>query len=421
MYYYTSALVLPKSPNARWVLEDVSRVSLQSLMDDYIEAYIGVQIPNGATFFTSKTDIFSSWFPMNLSTTLEQWLTGLPTAFMLPKVSASLPTVSKQTILATSGYNALYHPTRIPPASMAIATPEPLGALTDVLVTRTGTNYNDLYNYCIFTINGFVHNSQLISGTGIRIVGGGSTNDISNNNHFGIISFRSIGTIQQIPFTKSMLSTPDPLMLVGQTAYINLGVSLLNKSVILSIGGYLHSNDNTFKIVNYETGLIVVNLNNINLAERLFESAKHIDLSSLGLTKHPYDTQAINFNDLSNNTIMTNYLTLSQSFAIVVNTPSLYTALNLVESSNLPGRFITQSEPIFPLSLASGRLPEYTVVNDHGKYTLGIDNALIPNYQFETTDWQNDTWLFPNLMNDKPYKQSLGHLLEIGTETVTMY
>ncbi len=419
MYYYTGALALPKTANARWTPTDLSRVTLQSLMDDYIGAYVGIQIPNGASFYTTLSSIFSSWIPMNLNSTLEQWLTGLPTAYALTKVSNNQPTVSTKTILSTNGYRANYHPNRIPPSSISIGTHEPLGALTDVLMTRVGTNYNDVSNYCLFTINGFLHASQLISGTGIRVINGGSTNDIAGNNHFGVISFRNLGTIQQIPFTANMISTPDPLMLVGQTAYINLGVSLVGKSVILSLGGYLHVNDASFQIVNYQTGLIAVNLGAINLMERLFESRQFIDLSSLGLTPHPYDKQAIQLADLSNNTIMTNYLTLSQSFAVVVNTPSLYVSPNLIERSNLPGRFITPYEPLFPLQLASGRLPEYSVSNDHGRYTLGIEHSLIPNYQFETTDWQSDPWIFPNLMNDQPYRRSLGHLLEIGTETVT--
>ena len=420
MYYYTGALALPKTPNPRWTPTDLSMISLQSLMDDYIDAYIGVQIPNGASYYTTLGTIFSLWLPMNLSFTLQQWLTGLPTAFSLPKVSNNIPTVSTKTILSTNAYRANYHPNRIPNSSINFQIKEPLGACTDLQITRPNTNYSDVNNYCVFTVNGFLHASTLIDTTnGIRVIDGGRTNDVAGNNHFGIISFRNIGAIQQIPFTASMIHTTDPLMKVSQNAYINLGVPLLGKSVILSIGGYLHSNDTTFQIVNYESGLIQVNLGAINMAERLFETRQFIDISSLGLTKHPYDANAIAYADLSNDTIMTKYLTLSQSFAIVVNTPSLYTSPNLVERSNLPGRFITPYEPIFPLRLYSGRLPEYSVVNDHGRYTLGIENSLIPNYQFETTDWQNDPWLFPNLMNDKPYRESLGHLLEIGTETVT--
>ncbi len=420
MYYYTGALALPKTANARWTATDLSRATLQSLMDDYVDAYVGIQVPNGVSYFTSLSSIFGSWIPMNLNSTLEQWLTGLPTAYALPKTSNSMPTVSTQTILYSNGYVAQYVPNRIPPSSISIGTPEPLGALTDVLMTRSGTDYNAVNDYCLFTINGYLHSSQMIAGTGIRVVGGGRTNDVTGNNKFGVISFKNIGAIQQIPITASMISTPDPLMLVGQTAYVNLGVSLVGKSLAMSIGGYLHTNDNTFQVVNYQTGLVVVNLGVINLMERLFESSNYIDLSSLGLTAHPYDKAAIKLSDLANNAIMTNYLTLSQTFAIVIDAPSVYTSPNLIERTDLPGRFITPYLPALPLRLASGRLPEYSFVGDHGRYALGIDNALIPNYQFETTDWQNDPWIFPNLINDKPYRRSLGHLLEIGTETVTV-
>lgn len=419
MYAFIDSLVLPKQANPRWIVQDISQMSMQNLLDSFVEAYIGVQPQGGNVYYTKLSSLFANSYPIPLTQTLEFWLMNLPTSFGLIKYSNTRPTVSTRTILFSDAFRSGYLPTRIPNSLTAIGTPEPRGSLTDLLVSKTGVNLDAVQQNCIWSVNGLLHTSLEIPGTGIRIIGGGKTNDIANRNQLGIISFRNIGTIQQIPFTLGMVSKPDPTMQYRNEAYINLGVPLTGKSVCLSLGGYLHINDSVYEVINYETGLIKIRLKNVGLLARLFESQGIMDLSSMGFTKHPYDAQAINYDDLSNDSIVVNYFLLPQTFAIVVNTPSLYGSYNLVERSNLNGRFYDRSEPIWPLTLRSGVIAEYTVTLEDDTYVLGVQDSMAPSYQYTTTDWQNDTWLIPNLVNSAPYQWSQGQYLEIGSETVT--
>ncbi len=392
---------------------------MESLFTSIQEAYIGATNSAGLLQYFQLSTIAQGGFGVNLNLTVANWLAGYTGLPALPWVTASKPTVNFQHTLFTDATQAAYTRIRVAPTGDPTL-PNPIGAKTDLLLSRPLTDPTLVNEYCLTTVNGLLHYSSILPNYGIRITDGGRSVEVCNKNHVGLISFKNIGSIQQIPITAAMIQQPEPYMNLANEAYINLGVSLVGKTVLMSIGGYLHVLDTTYSVVNPVTGYIKVRLKAIDMLYRLFEQQSILNLSSLGLTVDPVNPKAVYLPDLQNPTILTNYLTMSQTFAIVLNGTGIYTARNRIQYGTLPGLYIAFSEPQYIMQGTSGSLLEYVSTPDNGQYSLNVEDNTSPNYLYLTTDWTRNQWIAPTIDMSNPRLPRMVDLVDIGQELINV-
>lgn len=342
----------------------------------------------------------------------------------LPTVT-QVPTYTSTQVLYSDAFKAQYDVQRVHPTAPP-ANPYPIGDKTDLLIGKVGIDPQDLYDNCLFTVNGLFHMSDL-SIYGVKIKNGGRTCDISGKNKVGILSFRDIGTIQQIPIDSGMLGRPSNLYFRKNNIWIKTGVDMTNKTALVVLGGYLHVLDNVYRVVNTEEGIIQINISQICLMHRHFESKEIIDLSSLGLPTASYnDDLAVvqgtlpNTYGLYDDRTIENMIDLSQSFVVLVDTPSLYTKNHLLAKTDINGIYISHTEARYPMRGKYGAFPEYWSRKEYDQWVLSIDDGLTPNYLFETIPWQNEVAVDNAVDSSMPYNFMIAHLFEIGHDEVTL-
>jgi hypothetical protein len=360
---------------------------------------------------------FSNWLA-----SLTNNNTGLTTN--LPTVT-DVPTYTTTRVLYSDAFKAQYDVQRVHPTAPP-ANPYPLGDKTDLLIGKVGVNPTTLYENCLFTVNGLFHMSDLTI-YGVKIKEGGRTCDVSGQNKVGILSFREIGTVQQIPIDSSMLGRPSNLYFRKNNIWLKTGVDMTNKTAMLVLGGYLHVVDNIYSVVNAEEGIIQINISQICLMHRMFESKKIIDLTSLGLPEASYNEDLVVIQGslpdtygLYDDRTIENMIDLSQSFVVLVDTPTLYTEKHLLSRTDINGVYLSPEEARYPIRGKFGAFPEYWQRKEYDQWVLSIDDGLTPNYLFETTQWQNMVAVDNTLDSSWPYTYMIAHLFEIGHDEVTL-
>lgn len=412
-YSYVSAVTRATRQTVQWTATDLSQVPLNSILQDYYEVSIELSNPFDATNTYLTTDILQSVMPQTIpSPTLSAWLTSLGSHSLPTTTTAPLTTTTP--VLYSDAWQAGY----VAVLTDMNASPDaalPDGAKDDLLLTKAGLDMASMSNYLLTTINGYLH----LSGgsiNGLYVKDGGKSQRIYNDNHVGVMSFYQIGTVQQIAITPSMIYKPSSDWAFSQAAWIDLGVSLANKIVLLSIGGYLHALDDTY--IKTGDSTIKVLFNRIAFPERIYQSQHAIDLSSLPLVKGPSsDSQQYTVSSIFSDATILAYLTLSQSFAIVIDAKDFYVQKHDLEDPCNPGRYFGTAPLRYPLIGAYGKMYEYRLSQEMDTYVYGCDPMEWDHFLFQTMDWQNYIAIGPNREGSRRWSNAKGYLLEMGSYT----
>lgn len=158
-----------------------------------------------------------------------------------------------------------------------------------------------------------------------------------------------------------------------------------------------------------------VNFEAFPYIERLFESSKALDLSSLELDISEELPGALNAPELLADETIRKYLQLSQTFFIVVDTDNLFTSKIALRNSRYPGMFIAYQEPDCPLIIGYGKLGEYWKTSEDGQWLLTVEDSYYRNYMFRGTPAKELQNVSGNLLPFNSYFDSKGYLLQIGT------
>lgn len=413
MYQFVTARLKKHGNGARFKVVDISLMTLSTIFNTYSDGYIKLTNPSLSQPTILDFKIFKSLNrPMRMTRTFENWLQSLGN-LSLPSIGDE-PTLVNNIAKYSDGFRAQYNIQRVHPTYHPTVT-VPESSKTDLLLSKSNVDMDLFLNHTIVTVNGLCHVTDNFEDK-VRVIDGGKTCLHSDQNMLGIISFNEVASLERYLINESMLDRINEDIPYCQTVWVRLGVDLTNKSVILSLGGYLHINDNSYKVVNIEEGIIQINFETITMPKRIFESRKIIDLSSLELTESENYENVIALPELQEDEFIVKYLELSQTFVIVVDAPVVYVEQHIVEKTNLPGVYIYHEYPEYPLRLRSGIMPEYWPKQEYDRWTLGIKDTKVTNYHFETTRWQAETLITDNPIQSDPYHVSQAHLLEIGVE-----
>lgn len=408
MYQYKSAIGRLKGYNKRWLAVDVSTKTINYLVNNYYDIWFTLhESTRNIDVCVKLSDLIQHYSDSKL--TVLNFLIQVGNLTLPESVSPVFSTkVVKYKHAIRAGFDIkLANILRLNDSSIAnIDKP-------DVVLTRPDTSYNDLRKVCLATINGFLHRTD--SGTkGFYIVDGATSSRVANETEVGLYSFKDIGELTQIPITANMIYTPNPGDRLANGAYLKLPSAIGNKIPILVIGGYLHALDSIYSIVS--DNVIKVNMLKLNFIQRYLESRHYLDLSSIELTKSDVSPGTISQDELFSDANIKAYLTLSQSFIVLVDTPHLYALTKYTSHSDISGRAEHPSYPTTPLRGNLGRLVEYWVREERERFVLCFNPHHRKRYHMETTPYESLKLFDDGQDTIKPFDVERLTMLEIGRD-----
>ena len=408
MYQYKSAVGRLKGINQRWTAVDVRTVSLNTLFNDYRNIWFTFHDTiRNIDVNVQLLELMNDY--SNVTTNVIDWLVVVGNT-ALPETTA--PTFVNQQVqykhAIRAGYNVqLTDITRLNDTSIANID------LPDLALTRANTDYTLMYQTCLATVNGYVHQCDA-GANGFYIKDGAVSGRLANQNDVGIYSFNDVGPLTIVPITTDMIYTPNPGDTLESGAYIRLPQSMGSKIPMVVIGGYLHVLDEVYSVI--ADNVIKINLLRFNLVQRYIESRDYIDLSSIVLTKSQVAPGAFIQSELLSDANIRNYLALTQSFIVLVDTPHLYSSVTYPGESDLPGRCEYHIYPTTPMRGNLGRLVEYWCRAEHYRYLLCYVPHHRKRFHLETTSYETQALFDDGQDTIKPVDRERITLLEIGRD-----
>lgn len=295
----------------------------------------------------------------------------------------------------------------------------PRGAKHDVLLTKKeiGVNadyYKKAASQLLVSIGGYYHFVDY-SEHGLHIVDGMRTinHQRANTPNIGLTSFHKVGNLKYIPITREMVYKQDIRDDLYHKAYIKLNEDISSETFMIVIGGYLHVMDDRVARLAGDN-IIAVDFKYIPLHERLYESMKDLDFNhylqpETGATELHLDGEHIISDEF-----LTRYLTMSQSFIIVLDHGELFIEKHQIQHTRIHGQFLSDVYPNLPLVVGHGRAAEYWAVLGNNRWAINVYDSLTDNYVLDSMDTQKGIAYIGNRYPLRRTDYSRGQLWEIG-------
>lgn len=414
MYTYVSAKMLLNSLNSTWQSVDISNMTMSNIYATYKRGFVTLSFTSlGTQIIVDLNDIKSA----------NQYNTQTFNQFLVSNGNTALPSVTNvvfsdpKYMHYSDAYRASY---RVDVCKVGLPFDVNMDKTlaTDARLHRPSyaTDMQDVFDYCLISVNGFLHSTQT-DGDYLYVNDAGKTLQKSKFNQIGMMSFRDIGKITCIPFTDSMIVKSDPMTLLKDNMYIDLSAfDITNKTVMLSIGGYLHLVDNdTFYQVG--TNTFSYKLSDSLYLQRYYESQEYLNFQDFYLPPISSAPDLVIVDDIKSDINFTKYLKLSQSFVILLDCPKVFTNKYYIENRNLPGMFISYKEPKYPLFVGNGRIGEYWKVLEDGYWSVTVTDSYLRNPVFALSASADLDVTTAGLVPDNRYSYGRGFLLEVGSDT----
>ena len=407
MYTIVQALGVPFGLNKRWQIIDLTQYTVAQLYINFRIVQIQL-LPVGVT--TPVFLLLSSI--VNQYGTFQQPFQSLLTAIgnnTLPTTDTGL-VINQQRALFVDAYRSGF---KIVPVDENNSIPVDVDTylLPNVRITRDDItiNYTDLQTGCLVNINGFYHTSTTDGVNGVVVNDAMNSLIKSNQNQVALYNFSNMGNLTQIPITVSMINNTLPTSPV-----INLPIDVSNNTVFLVLGGYFMQIDGTV-LQQVSNSSFQINFNLIDLVNRYYESINYLVLDSILEDTPPNNPNQIVISDLTTPSAINSWLTLSQSFFVVLDCAEVYTQKQYIKRIGIPNQYISYTRPDFPLVLELGRQPPYWLLEECNNYLLSIYNNPIGDLLYETT---NPIGITTSGVDQpgSPGKLQEAYLLEIGTD-----
>lgn len=397
----------------RWIEVELASALVSTLSTVYGDVYLYITYPglNGEKALRfDKTQTMRQGLPADM--TVQGWLDSVGN-ITLP-FEAELPNEEIRLVKYAQAWHAGYDiQTRGRNGNVDANTST--FEQEDLMVTHPKFDPEYIDDYCLFTVNGFVHLSDW--GTdGVRIVDGNSTVRKSNDNQVGILSFEDVCKIKKVPITLDMLSKQNAQTKYSSVTYVTMpdDVDLENKTVLLVLGGYLHTFSHSYVRVSDRTWR--VHLRNILFFERYVESVRGMDVTSLGLRDDPANPTLFSVQEMLSDATMAAYLTMSQSFFVVIDAPSMFHELTALEYCGVPGRYLNTNGEQLPVVGAYGRQLEYHTIEEHGKWVYACSNNFRYDYTANTANWREQNLVNGGLYPETPRRHAEAYQRILGTD-----
>jgi hypothetical protein len=380
MYTLVRAYGIEKLPNSLWKDLDVSLLKLSEIFIQYRDIYIELSSPFITDpIYVHLKDLESTY--SGSQRTLSELFTYQP-SLSLPTV-AKIPSYVQKPAMYMDAFRAGYKLELTAPGHLPSSHFSEI-LKTEIAIRRDATSNKDLHDYCLFSVNGFLHPTDY-DDKYLYVMEGGKSLRRSRRNTCGINSFERIGKIHKQRITVADFTPVDADTLLSRKVFIQAPPEFRDMTLMLSIGGYLITpEDNIFSKI--ADDLWILNTEQLDLLGKYFESRQYLDFESLNLTKFGKDKNKISLLEFQSNLVISKYLTLPQSFFIACEVPELTFRKQYVRHSPIANQYIAYSNPISPLFLGRGRQADYWKQQDESYWSITVENGYRPNLTKDTVD-----------------------------------
>lgn len=349
----------------RWKEADLANEQIGSLAANYGDIYLYVEYPGAgqpvqkALHWVNVLNLLNK-YPTTM--TVQAWLTAVGNA-TLP-FETTLPNESIRTVKYAQAWHVGYNVQ--PRARLGTVQHESSPYYKeDLIITHPKFTPQRIRDNCLISVNGYFHLTDWTN-DGVRVIDGNTTVVKCNDNQIGLHSFETIGGLNFVRITPDMIKAQAEGTPLWDATYLTLpdDIDLTNKTVLLVTGGYLNVLSDVYTRVSERTWRL--SFGKMMFLNRFLQSVREMDLSSLGLSDYPADPSLFDVQELKADHVISAYLSLSQSFFVIVDSPSLFQAFEPVQYLNLPGRFISSERIQYPLTGAYGRMLDYHVIKEPG-------------------------------------------------------
>jgi hypothetical protein len=417
MYSYVKAVCLARTAGSQWIEQNISNHVVFSIYDTFAKVYIELSLPALPQNIYIDLDTLRSEFSSFTGTLNEMLvLLGSRTLETVPQ----LPNIDIKFVKYCDAVAARY---KIDICKIGINLPAnyPIEDKPDLVLTRPSysTDMTLIHSHCLVTVNGYVHMTDT-DGQKAYVVDGGKTLQRSRMNKLGIISFLDVGRLTKIKLNPSNIAPQTPSGNLVDRTFFSVDVDLTRKSCILILGGYIVMPEQG---VFWQTGTntFALDWSRLPHIERIYESEKTLNLSSLNLNADSLNPNLFSLSEMISNTTLTKYMTLSQSFLVVVDKEFLITKKIPIKHSNMPGMFIAYQDPTYPLFVGHGKIAEYwkTHEGDNQRWAVTVADSYYQNFIISQQNTTNLNLINNNVVSQRSFYNSRGNMLEISGYNLT--
>jgi hypothetical protein len=410
MYNYVSAKVLKRTPNAVWEDYDISQMIVRDIFNSFKQVYVNLTATSLLVPIT-----------LNLNDLQDEYATFNGTFTKLLELIGNTTLPDSSPVTFTNPQYAYYEDAfrqqyKVDIGKMGVSEDAITNNAdkTDLKINRPEkkTDMQVFTDYCMVSINGFFHrtdgNTQVC-----YAIDGGKTMQKSRQNQVGIYNFKNIGKLKYKAITDSMVISLDEDTPLSERTYLRINEDLTNKSCFLVLGGYIVMLDGTH-FWRYNDDTFILNFAALPYLARYYESQLYLNFESLGLPISTDNPSLVSTQEIMSDEVIRKYLTLSQSFFVIIDTPVIYTNKYYIRHSGLPGMFTSYTEPVYPLMVGYGRVAEYWKVQEDGYWSVNVLDSYLRNYVFSSIPMSELAVVSDSLIPAKPFYNSRGFLLELS-------
>jgi len=413
MYQLVSARYKVDRRSGRWVEADLSTAPITGLTAYYADVWLFVTYPSLTVPKALRLSDFSNLLNGISSTmTVQEWLAHMGNT-TLPW-NENPPSFEERLVEYAQAWHAGYE---IQAQGRSGVVDDELAKSHRQDLVLTHPSYDSLYinQHCLFTVNGYFHLSDADENS-VRIIDGNTTVRKTNDNQIGIYSFEQIGPIKTCPIKADMVTAMNDQSPLWDGAYVTLpaDINLDEKTVLLVVGGFLQVLGKTYKRVGDRTWK--VELGNIIFLDRFIQSLKDMDLSSLNIEAPDNNPTFALTAKLKSDEAVRAYMTLSQSFMVIVDSPSLFQEYIPLESSGLSHRYLSPVNEQLPVVGAYGRMLDYHLIEEDGTYVYCCSSNWRHNYDAGHRKWATMNAVDGGRYPSHPYKEATAFIRRLGSE-----
>lgn len=377
MYSLISALVRTKN-NKKWQVVDLTNLSVSLIFSSFREILLLVNVPGVTEPETLNMDQLRLEFT-NYSGTISDLFNNIGNRALV--TTPGTLDIDIKTVKYADAVRAGY---KIHPVTQSGHEDSqlPKEDKTWLKLTKNNFDYQLFQDYCLTAVNGFFHFSET-NNEGVYIKDGMKSNLYCHENTCGILSFKDIGKIQTKLITNDMIYQEADKPLYIKTI-LDIGEDITNKTVLLSIGGYLILPDSkVFSIFN-ETSLLI-DFINYSIPNRFYESRQYLDYTSFELDYPATNAYQVNVDELYSDDFIIKLLTMSQSFIILIDNPDVYFEKHNIRKGRMPGCYTSYLKPNLPLFIGQGMFSNYWYKYQKPFWSLNVIDGFRHYRNYNTT------------------------------------
>uniref|UniRef100_A0AB39CD33 Virion structural protein n=1 Tax=Pseudomonas phage RVTF4 TaxID=3236931 RepID=A0AB39CD33_9VIRU len=399
----------------RWLEEDLSNEIVTTLSVNFGDVILYIEYPGsgGTQLKALRFEKVTTWMNnVDPTFTVQQWLTSLGNQ-TLP-FEDKLPSEKERLVRYAQAWHAGYV-AKPKGRDQHINAETSAHTKEDLILTHPKHSYKDYDDYCLTSVNGYFHITDYTP-NGITVYDGNKSIRRSNDNQIGVYSFEQVGKIKKLPITADMISPQKPGAPLNDAAYLTMpaNVDIENKTVLLVIGGYLQVLGKVYKPVSDRTWRVELGGN--MFLDRYIQSQRQLDLDHLGLMIDPKNPTLMSTAMMQADETIIKYLTLSQSFWVIVDTPMMFQDFEPVEWLRLPGRWIDASGENFPLVGAYGKMLDYHLIHEVDTFVYaGVDNVRHDYDANHRRDWKQKALVDGGRYPAHPWEHDDAYYRILGT------